>query len=783
MIPHPHRSNFPRLLLSCFLLVPLLFGSASAQIDSSGNDFILGFLRNISTPNVELHLTSSVNMQVQVEYPVGVNLGAPVSVTGGSVSIVTIPNSASLGWTNGVAQLNAVRAYSVNPSQQFTAYMINRAPFTSDAGLGLPIDSLGNFYLVSTAAPTFSGPSGSAFVVVATQNGTIVTITPSQNLLSGQPAGIPFNVTLNRGEGWFANGTTTGVAGDLTGSTVQSNLPVSMTNGVGCVNIDAGFCDHVFEVAQPVQTWGTGIPAANLPGFATSGVRYRIMAADNNTTILQDGVPIGVLNAGQFLTTPRLTGDHFFDGNEAGNPKPIFVMQFMPGGATGVCQTGDPSIGNIIPAAQYQSAYTFSTVGGGQFACNFATIIAANADVGTLTLDGVAVPAGSFTAIGTSGYSSAVVPVASGSHRTASLNGHGLTVEGYNNADSYLYPGGAALNPINVDLVLTKDDQVSTCASIGSTITYRVCYQNTGDDPANNVSIVDTLPDEVNFVSASGGGIYDSGSHTVTWTVATAPANMAAPVCFDLTVTVNNTATPGGEIVNSASIDSDETDPTQIQERTPVCICPDTDADGVCDDVDNCPTTANANQADADGDGRGDACDACPLDSANDADGDGVCGNVDNCPNTPNADQRDTDGDGVGDLCTPFQNPAGGQFVIGNLVNQGGGATVHFWDAQWQSKNPMSGGPGPNAFKGFENGLALPACGATWTSRPGNSSNPPATVPQNMAVIVSSSVQKSGPVITGDVKRIIIVRTNTGYGPAPGHRGSGRVVAVLCTSP
>jgi hypothetical protein len=79
--------------------------------------------------------------------------------------------------------------------------------------------------------------------------------------------------------------------------------------------------------------------------------------------------------------------------------------------------------------------------------------------------------------------------------------------------------------------------------------------------------------------------------------------------------------------------------------------CVDTDSDGVCDEQDNCVTTANADQADSDGDGQGDACDACPLDPQNDVDGDGVCGNVDNCPATANADQADTDHDGIGDAC------------------------------------------------------------------------------------------------------------------------------------
>jgi len=95
----------------------------------------------------------------------------------------------------------------------------------------------------------------------------------------------------------------------------------------------------------------------------------------------------------------------------------------------------------------------------------------------------------------------------------------------------------------------------------------------------------------------------------------------------------------------------------------------------------------------------------------------------------------------------------------------------------------MSGGSGPNAFKGFEDGTALPTCGGTWLSRAGNSSNPPATVPQFMAVVVSSSIQKKGAVITGNVKKVVIVQTNPGYGPSPGHRGTGQVVATLCGLP
>jgi spore coat protein A len=57
----------------------------------------------------------------------------------------------------------------------------------------------------------------------------------------------------------------------------------------------------------------------------------------------------------------------------------------------------------------------------------------------------------------------------------------------------------------------------------------------------------------------------------------------------------------------------------------------DTDGDGVPDDVDNCPTLANASQEDGDLDGVGDACDNCPMHA--------------------NPTQLDCDSDGLGDVC------------------------------------------------------------------------------------------------------------------------------------
>jgi Cytochrome P450/Thrombospondin type 3 repeat len=73
----------------------------------------------------------------------------------------------------------------------------------------------------------------------------------------------------------------------------------------------------------------------------------------------------------------------------------------------------------------------------------------------------------------------------------------------------------------------------------------------------------------------------------------------------------------------------------------------DWDADGVADELDNCPDSFNPAQQDADANGRGDACDPA------DTDYDGWNDSVDNCPSDYNPGQEDGDGDGRADACYP----------------------------------------------------------------------------------------------------------------------------------
>ncbi len=126
--------------------------------------------------------------------------------------------------------------------------------------------------------------------------------------------------------------------------------------------------------------------------------------------------------------------------------------------------------------------------------------------------------------------------------------------------------------------------------------------------------------------------------------------------------------------------------------------------------------------------------------------------------------------------------PGGGSFVIGNK-NAALGSAVYLWGSQWAQHNSLTAGTAPRSFKGFSDQPVTPACGQGWTSDPGNSTPPlDGPLPQFMAVIVTSSARQIGPEVSGDTVAIVIVRTDPGYEPNPGHVATGVIVAVMCGS-
>src|SRR5579864_7241785 len=121
-------------------------------------------------------------------------------------------------------------------------------------------------------------------------------------------------------------------------------------------------------------------------------------------------------------------------------------------------------------------------------------------------------------------------------------------------------------------------------------------------------------------------------------------------------------------------------------------------------------------------------------------------------------------------------------FAIGNQTTLAVGTPVTFWGAQWWNDDPLSTSFAPPAFKGFIDNPPT-GCGGSWTTDPGNSSAPPATLPSTVEAVVSSTITKSGSVISGDTQAIAIISVDPGYAGDPGHPGTGTIVGFVCGGP
>ncbi len=133
----------------------------------------------------------------------------------------------------------------------------------------------------------------------------------------------------------------------------------------------------------------------------------------------------------------------------------------------------------------------------------------------------------------------------------------------------------------------------------------------------------------------------------------TVTATTSSPVA---TIEVNGQPAVSGEASGPVTLSGEET-PIILQVTaedgtagiyrvvvTQAAVISDADSDGIEDSLDNCPGTANSDQADLDGDAQGDVCDA-------DDDNDRIPDIRDLFPRIPLGGRADFDGDGAPDQC------------------------------------------------------------------------------------------------------------------------------------
>ena len=127
--------------------------------------------------------------------------------------------------------------------------------------------------------------------VIATKDSTTVTVTPSANLYGGHPAGVPFNVHLNRGQVYCFAAASQSAEGHLGGSEIRSDKPVVVEVADNAVTPNGTQTDMLLEQLLPEEYADREYmvipaPAANL--FATTAPLEEyafIYAIENNTEI------------------------------------------------------------------------------------------------------------------------------------------------------------------------------------------------------------------------------------------------------------------------------------------------------------------------------------------------------------------------------------------------------------------------------------------------------------------------------------------------------------------
>ncbi|WP_051911355.1 PKD domain-containing protein [Methylomicrobium agile] len=418
---------------------------AFAAPDNQGKAFVLGFMENYDGGgSVSFYLTAAKATTVTVQ---GAGFGpADFSVDPGTITPVSLPVTVRATGSGRIED----KGLLLSAPDEFVVYGLNQKVFTTDAYLGLPIDSSGTEYIVPSMANAKKSLPGE-LLIIAYEDGTEVTITPKAKTLEGPDvksikAGKSARFTLNRLQSiqFKAKG---GTAADLTGSAVISSKPVSVFGGHQCgvVPARALACDHLVEQIPPIDTWGTSFLTTPL-ATRTGGDIFRILAAKNGTKVDIDGKTVAKLKRGKFKQVDLASGS-FHQITTSG---PALVVQYSKG-TTADRVVSDPFMMIIPPTEQFGADYLISTPPEDPVRFeNYINIVAPTDKLGGLRLDGNAI-SGPFTAIGATGFSGAQIKVDIGVHQISHDPQNvpfGVYSYGFAASDSYGYSGGARLAKI-----------------------------------------------------------------------------------------------------------------------------------------------------------------------------------------------------------------------------------------------------------------------------------------------------------------------------------------------
>lgn len=439
-------------------------------------DFWVAFM-----PNAEDAIPDRYILSFAAPRNCTVTLTAPASswthslaVGGGQSASYTVPVSTAYQSGSCIVTGTGIHVTATDSIYLF-AHSRDGSPNSSDATAVIPTHALGNDYLLQTYPVNRPGATTAAcFSVVATQNGTHVSMTLTGATSTGIPAGATIDTTLDAGQVFQVKGPPG--AGDFSGTKVCSvpGKPVAVFAGNSVVHIPSNGLggDHVYMQMPPVASLGMRwVLTPTLSHGSPGSDRVRMTAVEDNTVIALDGTTLTTLSAG---------ASHEITLTEAvylTSSKPALVCQYLDSrhyNAQGQ-DYGDPAGFVVTPLEQGTNWARFNTLtvesrspSVSQWYVNI-VMPTAEVSLNRLRMDGQRVTG--FTAVGSSGFSHVRCPLTQGSHAIVST-GSGFTAFHYGvgeNWESYAVPVGGRffeLNPAAAAVWDTVDTVV--CANVFS---------------------------------------------------------------------------------------------------------------------------------------------------------------------------------------------------------------------------------------------------------------------------------------------------------------------------
>lgn len=255
--------------------------------------------------------------------------------------------------------------------------------------------------------------------------------------------------------------------GDLTGTHIESNKPISVFSGNIRTSVQGSSRDHLVEQLPPVNSWGKKFHMVPIPDRTTGDI-LRIVAAADNTFVTV------YFTTGSDLEFSMMKGE--FQQLDVGSDQyitivstlPILCVQIVKSQASSSSpELADPAMILLLSEEQYSSDYRFALPSGVASAdyLNFFMIAMEEVDdIDGLQVDGVnitiAFPNVAFTPFANSSYIGTHIELSGvGSHEIQHVNPSvkfSLGVYGAGDRESYAFPTKMYLDGVSMHLYIFK---------------------------------------------------------------------------------------------------------------------------------------------------------------------------------------------------------------------------------------------------------------------------------------------------------------------------------------